>query len=484
MTAGRAAQCLKLILVFPTMLSAALGRLSAYLSPLALPAPSTRVSRARWRSERGGHGEVDSSPTATGSALDQPTTASIEAASAWCIAAIRLGTVIQMAPALSTGWSVSQRPALFASLWAFAVTASLALSVVSVVRRLMPGPTLAFFDVLMAVLLLIIGGASVPDSYLIGSWVGWFPGYAISIVISISALRNLRQWAASLLAVIVAYAFYVWPVLDSTTFTTVVGNALTYLVLGVVIRLMYGFIRKIGVQADVAMATVASLTRIEEERRARLAFHDATTVMQLLADPTLPEDARKHVQEQAGTEYQRMRAYLRGNEPVNKQLPHDPRNGAQRFLPETIGLAAAAFRDLNLTLTLDLVEHVVIDEGPATALGNALTTVLHNVRRHACATSVVIHADIADHSNEWTLTVRDDGKGFDTTSTPLGFGLAEQVHGELGRWKMSAQVTSLPDLGTMVSMSGFSAPKSPASGAFAPEKPPSDQSVNPEIVTR
>ncbi|MGL5819045.1 MAG: sensor histidine kinase [Phycicoccus sp.] len=378
------------------------------------------------------------------------TSSRLEYAIGVCLAAVRVGFLVQMVPALPTGSQLSPRPALFTTLWVVAVVVFLAMAAFCVLRRRPLGPMASTVDVALCAALLLAGGMAVPDDHLVGSWVGWFPAYAIVVVVALGTLREVRLWAGCLIAIVVSYGVYVLPVLGDTTWTTALSNALTYVVLGVILKFGFRFIRQIARQADDATVEVARLTRLEEERRGRLVVHDAATVMRLLADPQLPPEARRHVQGQAVAEYRRMREYLTGDG------GHRPstRDGSQRDLADVVRAAASGFDDLAPVLTLDLVEHVQLPPAAAGTLEGALTTVLHNVRRHAGATAVVIHADTDDAMDSWALTVHDDGCGFDPTTTRPGFGLTEQVDRELARRGMTARVTSSPGLGTTVSVSG------------------------------
>ncbi|MGL5851964.1 MAG: sensor histidine kinase [Phycicoccus sp.] len=378
------------------------------------------------------------------------TSSRLEYAIGGTLAAVRIGFLVQMVPALPTGSQLSPRPALFTTLWVVAVVVFLGVAAFCVVRRRPLGPMASTVDVVVCAALLLAGGRAVTDDQLVGSWVGWFPAYAIVVVVALGTLGGVRLWAACLTAIVVSYGVYVLPILGDTTWTTALGNALTYVVLGVILKFGFRFIRQIARQADDATLEVARLTRLEEERRARLVLHDAATVMRLLADPQLPAEARRHVQGQAVAEYRRMREYLGGD----RGQVSGPGDGSRRTLADVGRAATAGFDDLAPVVTLDLVTHVELSPAEAATLEGALTTVLHNVRRHAEATAVVIHADTDDVADSWTLTVHDDGCGFDPSTTRRGFGLAEQVDRELGRHGMTARVTSAPGLGTTVAVSG------------------------------
>lgn len=53
----------------------------------------------------------------------------------------------------------------------------------------------------------------------------------------------------------------------------------------------------------------------------------------------------------------------------------------------------------------------------------ALRSILINVRQHANATRVVLHAEELEDTPGWAVTVHDDGVGFDTRETTYGVGI-------------------------------------------------------------
>jgi two-component system sensor histidine kinase DegS len=98
-------------------------------------------------------------------------------------------------------------------------------------------------------------------------------------------------------------------------------------------------------------------------------------------------------------------------------------------------------------------------EAPASALTEAAQTVvlrvvqeaLHNVRKHAAATNVVVASTLDD--GQWVLEVRDDGRGFDTGAVAArgrrNFGLQfMRERGELVGARF--EVHSRPGAGTVV----------------------------------
>ena len=93
-----------------------------------------------------------------------------------------------------------------------------------------------------------------------------------------------------------------------------------------------------------------------------------------------------------------------------------------------------------------------VTHAEAERVGAALTSVLLNVRVHAQASRVVVHLD--ELEDEWTLTVHDDGVGFDVDSTTEGVGLREVVRAQLARDGIVVRVDSMVGAGTTVVLSG------------------------------
>ena len=393
-----------------------------------------------------------------GSRSTTSTATLVEQAAAVGVAALRLSLVVQMVPALASGTHLSPHPTAYVVMWAVAVGVVLLGAAAALVRRRPVGPRAVVVDVAVAVVLLVLSSAAVPVVYRSGSWVGWAGGYALTVACTSGTLRSTRGWALCLGAVVVGYLVYESPLAAGPELPTVVANTLGYVVLAGTVRLIIWYLRRISRIADAAQAEVARLARLEEEHRAQLAMHDATTVMQLLADPTLPSLLRVQLQSQAVAEVRRMRSYLRGEprstDPLDEGVPTGLRTVVDR--------ACEGFSDLAVEVSTDLLDDTAVDPACAAALDAALRTVLHNVRRHAGATRVVVHGDAhplpvgarPGDRRRWTITVGDDGCGFDVDTTPLGVGLGSQVVDQLAQHEVDTSIRSAPGQGTRVELSG------------------------------
>lgn len=383
--------------------------------------------------------------------LSAPTSvAGVEQVLALAYGAARVATVLQMVPSLPRGVTVSQEPPVYAALWMAAAATAAGLVTTGLVRRRGPSQTGVALDVALTVVFLVSGTFTVPVQERVGSWVGWAPGYALAVVLSLGGLR-LAAWCVSVGAVTGAYLLFVADAATAANRSTIVGDTLSLLVLGAVARIVVRYIRRVAADADEARARVAELARLQEEYRARLTMHDATTIMQLLTDPTLPAETRAQLCEQAAVEVRRMRAYLRGGPGTRKEASA----GARRvMLRDALESGMSGFADLGLEPALELADGVTLDADAGEALRRAVAAVLHNVRRHARATMVVVHADAEPDRARWIVTIRDDGVGFDVAGTALGTGLRQQVVAELQRHALTARIASTPGLGTQITVEG------------------------------
>jgi hypothetical protein len=372
----------------------------------------------------------------------------------------RVATVLQMIPALPTGLALSPRPHLYAVLWVTgAVAAGGVAAVCTFLIRRPLGPRAAAADVALAVVFLVLGVAAVPAEDRVGSWVGWAPGYTLAVVLSLGGLR-IAAWLSAVGALTAAYLFFVVDSATAGNRTTIASDTLSLLVFGAVARVVLRYVTKLAADADEARARVAELARLEEEHRARLTMHDAVTIMQLLADATVPPATRDQLREQANAEVRRMRAYLGG--------PGAGRAGTMEvaddrvLLCDVLRTAMTGFADLGLEPALDLAEGVTVGIAEGEAVRGAVAGALHNVRSHARASMVVVHADADANANagavagRWIVTIRDDGVGFDPASVRLGTGLRRQVLAETRRHGLAARIASTPGLGTRIEIEGES----------------------------
>ncbi|MGB2568982.1 sensor histidine kinase [Micromonospora citrea] len=367
-----------------------------------------------------------------------------------------------MIPAVNTGVATSPHASGYLACWIAAAVASVAVSVATLVRRRPLGATAAAVDFALACALLVLGPLVLEAGERFGTWVAYQPGYALSIIITASGVRSVALWAGGLLGVAVSYLVYLGGEFGGDMTPSAIGNVLTYVVYALVARMLFGYIRRIAHDADASRARAAELARREEERRAQVMMHNGVAVMRLLTEPETGVP-RSRLMDLAEVELRRMRTYLRGRVADGDECTADgDGSGPSVALAAMVGRACDRFADLSVDTLLDLGAELRLPAAQAEALERALESLLLNVRVHARAAEVVVHLDQAE-DRSWTLTVRDDGVGFDPVSVPAGVGLREVVVGELRRRGLDVRIESAVGDGTTVTIS--SGPRSAADHA-------------------
>ncbi|SCG62314.1 sensor histidine kinase [Micromonospora halophytica] len=380
------------------------------------------------------------------------TRAGVERTFSYLIAGVRLGTVAQMIPAVNTGVATSPHASGYLACWIAAAVASVAVSVATLVRRRPLGAAAAAVDFALACTLLVLGPLVLEAGERFGTWVAYQPGYALSIIITASGVRSVALWGGGLLGVSASYLVYLGGELGGDMTSSAIGNILTYVVYALVARMLFGYIRRIAHDADASRARAAELARREEERRAQVMMHNGVAVMRLLTEPEggLP---RSRLIDLAEVELRRMRTYLRGRVPGGDEsaTAGGDGSGPSVALAAMIERACDRFADLSIDTLLDLGADLRLPAAQAEALERAFESLLLNVRVHARAAEVVVHLDQAE-DRSWTLTVRDDGVGFDPGSVQAGVGLREVVVGELRRRGLDVRIESAVGEGTTVTI--------------------------------
>lgn len=391
----------------------------------------------------------------SGDAALPTTRAGAEIGAVVTVVAWRLGTLAIMAPAVPTALERSTRPWLNATLLMLVAVESAALLSTIIRRRRYYTGGWPLLDGAVALICLVAQPWYVPDSDLVGTWVGWAPAFAASAVMSVATgSPKRRQTFLMTSAIAVSYLVVSLPALShGAELATVLSNTLTYGVFGVLCRTMATVARRFGTDADHARQEAVDATRRLEIERNRRLLHDPASLLQYLADPDLDPQLAATVRAQAVAQANRIRAYLADQQTPNKhRRTADSRNCP---LTDAIEAGAASFTDLPIEMLTQLADDVDLPANAAEAVTAATATVLHNVRRHAgSVSSVVIHADYNTADREWELTIRDDGGGFDPASTPHGYGLTQVAGKALAEQDITTHVHSAPGIGTTVTIRG------------------------------
>jgi signal transduction histidine kinase len=372
------------------------------------------------------------------------------------VAALRVGTLVQMVPSAVVAVHTSPRPSWAVATWSAAIAMSLATAARCVVRRRPPGGAWALADVTVAVAVLLLGVVTVPPEHRLGSWVGFQPGYALSVAFALAGVRRPLPCLVAVGALGSAQAVYLAPLFVShgVDVAAAAGNLLTVLVLPAVIWAGAGAVLGLARTADENRALAVAASREAEARRGRVAVHNAASTIRLLLDLDRPMSdparaARAQLLVQASDELSRMRRYLRHADPDLVPGATEARAASLATLVEDV---AREFADLDVVVQTDLARDVVAHPSVRGDLAAALRSLLLNVREHAGADQVVLHAAAVEPPGSWALSVHDDGAGFDVDRVRWGAGLADVVVGQLGSHGIDVEVDSLPGRGTTVTV--------------------------------
>lgn len=357
--------------------------------------------------------------------------------------AMRTVLVVQILLSVSSGIQLSTQAGAYGVLTAAVV----AVSALLIVQCLVTGSVLVgawhLPDIVLAWLAVPAMNLLLPTSHLVGTWESWAAGFAINV--GALAAAWLRPWFAVVHAAALGAWYLGWTLTTTTTsWETNVSNALTIPGYALVVALLVRYLRSLAADADQARRDAVTATRALERERYQLTVHDASSILRLLSDEDTPAAVLPGLRLQADREARRLRTYL-GTEP-------ETTDGSARTVGTMLAAALEGFDDLPLEPAIELGAHAELTEEVWQAVGRAVTTVLHNVRLHARARQVVIHADAED--GHWEVVVSDDGVGFDQESQPLGFGLDTQAGQALRELGVSVEIRSAPDRGTSVTLVG------------------------------
>ena len=350
--------------------------------------------------------------------------------------------MLQVAIAASWGLAVSPRPWLAAACMLTFCTTTAVILTKTARRGGHQSSKFAAVDMacICAILLLQIWFTHPGDR--INSWAGWAYPTAIAVTTAAgTAFRRRREVLVAVISVVTCYLVSTFPAAaDETDRLTVLVNSLVFGAFAVLAFTVSGFLRRLAADADAARAAAAEAGRHAELDRNRLLLHDQETILRLLSEPELDPALVGLLQQQAAAGASRIRSFL------SDDSAPDPGSDA---LPAIARRVSAGFTDLPMTVSTDLAADVCLEPPAAAAVTAAMTTLLHNVRVHAGATEVVVHA-AADGPTGWEVSVHDNGCGFDPQATPFGFGLDRQVVGALAAHGIAADIDSAPGEGTIV----------------------------------
>ncbi len=372
-----------------------------------------------------------------------PTTAAgCEIAIVLVFLGVRLLNGTQLVVAGVWGLPQSTRPWLDALCMTVFLVASVIIGVLIVRRGQYRDWRLVALDVAVACSIALVQAEFTRPGDRINSWGGWAFPVAISAASGAGiALRRVSSLAAVTAGVSACYLIstQVWSNTSSQQLTVVV-NSLAIAAFAALSMVGSRFLRRLGADSDAARALATDAARAAELDRHRLLLHDQETILRLLSEPVLDASLAQLLKQQAASGALQIRSFLTGD-----AMPE----AGEATLAATVRRAALQFTDLPMTISTDLAVEVPLSAETAAPLGQAIVTLLHNVRRHAAATAVVVHA-AGDVDDGWEVSVHDNGRGFDPASTPQGFGLGTQVHRALAPHHISAELSAAEGDGTLV----------------------------------
>ena len=296
-------------------------------------------------------------------------------------------------------------------------------------------------DVVVSASALIIQAHLIAPEWMVGSWIGWAPGLVTCTSATLGVLVPSLAWVTFGSAFLMVTYLVTLTTIGHSPVPTVGINGVMYVGFTLLLYVLSRYWRALAQRSDADRAAAVAATKAAELDRYRLLVHDPATVLRMLGNPDTPAQLLPALREQALAEASRMRAYL-DDRPETSTTPETT------TLECATQAALSSFPDLPIESSTLLARDVQLDEADALAIQRALTTLLHNVRLHARASQVVVHADAFD--GQWELSVSDDGIGFALTESGLGYGLGEQVVESMRRIGAHVDISSAPGEGTRV----------------------------------
>lgn len=368
---------------------------------------------------------------------------------------VRTGTIAQISLGAWQGIRVAQPPLAYGSITLLVLATAMAM-IFSCARTLcIPARPWGWIDLGLAPTAILVCALTLPNEYLLGDWEAWAPANAMAAVSTAGAwLRSVKLTALVSLTIGAIYCTTILAVgVDSPG--SIAANTLSYPLFGVTAAVFAGYWRRLARESDALRDQAVRMAQRVEVDRAQMLVHDATGILRRLGDDGTPGEQIPALRRQASEESKRLRNYLTNA----AALEGDDEVTDGVALHDLINWAIPGFDDLPLEVSTDLARDVTLQEQDALTLQRAVSTLLHNVRNHAAASQVVVHADSA--GGRWEVVVADDGTGFNPDITSRGFGLREQVFAALCLRGMSVDLESTCGQGTVVTITG------PLSGSAA-----------------
>jgi signal transduction histidine kinase len=360
----------------------------------------------------------------------------VELAVVWAFLGLRVFVLGQAAVAVAAGsLSRSDNPPLDAALLGAVAVESVLLGRWLARRRSMlpfRWPIAADFG--LSVLVLALAPAYISPAARVDTWTIWAYPVALSTTLLVgSALGSLAQALAVSCALSVAYGTAVAVPLfgDPALRMTTVVNATTFQGFAIVAFLVSRFMRDLASSADAARKRVAEL----EQDRSRALIHDLLVYLRLDRFAQSDAETRAVMIAQAQAKHEQMRSYVDGTGGAP---------GLQARIDSVLRLHPA----VAVCSQVEVGPDVQMPAETLDQLERALDTALSNAEQHAPGANVVL--SVRSGTGHLSVTVRDDGPGFDTASTRAGYGISEILGRQLAVVGGTGVVESCLGTGTMV----------------------------------
>jgi hypothetical protein len=303
-------------------------------------------------------------------------------------------------------------------------------------RSVWPSAWPVLADIGLALMILGLSVAYVAPEARVSVWTMW----AYPLTLSTTALigASFSNWrlvlAGSTVLALTYLAVVATPLIhNSDGRATAIANAFAYPGFALVVFIFSDFVRKLANAADQARQRVTVL----ERERSRAITHDLLPFLRLEHFASADEATRIVLLQQAQEKYRQMRAFVDGVD--------DPRDLGAR-LREIVDLhpqlTARTVFDIEsrVRLTPEVLEHLL----------RAVDTALSNVDQNALDAAIVVA--VTTGPDTVTVTIHDDGPGFDPTNVTLGFGITQILGQQLEDIGGTGTVTSAPGKGTEVTI--------------------------------
>jgi signal transduction histidine kinase len=353
----------------------------------------------------------------------------------WGFLGLRVFDLAQAGIALASGsLNKSINPSLDAGLLAVVAMESLLLGLWLFQRRsLRPYSWPIAADFGLALLVVASAPAYIPPAARLSVWTMWaYPITLSSAVLAGATIVSLGRVLAVSGALALTYlAVVAFPLAhDTSGRATALANAVAYPGFALLIFFLARFVRNLASAADSARKRVAEL----EKDRSRALVHDLLVYLRFDRFLEADDQTREAMIAQAHAKYERMRRYVDGG--------HGEGN-FKACLDDVVQLhPRLRIKNLPAEGSVELADDV------REQLERALDTALSNVEQHAPGADVAM--SIRSDTRYVTVTVSDNGPGFDEMATPHGFGISEilgRYLEEIGGW---GTVRSRPGKGTEV----------------------------------